>query len=224
MKRRALFVFPDYTVPGLDSRTFAVLQKCGVLSRNLGMYNRTGFRQDMDNITRHFPDKDDVLISSLTSEVTKADLLSTLRDMVDEATGLLILVYCGHGLLENGMYTMVCSYKHRVCESDIHEVLSARGFSGTFIPIVNLVTDESGHNDAPKLKECLSAWKEAKLVATSRMDELCQAYMGSSFIQCLSSALDDDPYIRAFDVMRTTWPSSCTSISHTDLLNQRFGQ
>lgn len=213
MDRHVLFIAPDYSISNLDRRTFDVLQKCGILPEDLGMYSRVGFSNDAAKVHNLFTDKEEVSMVSMSGLLEKKDVLNAMKDIlmseakVGEASGNLdetsttnakivnktvILVFCGHGSLDPDGYTLTCSYNQKVTHQDIKSILRSQSFEGQFVQVLNLCCDDiktppqsilTSHDCHFDLK-----WNEVGLMGFTTLDEMRLSLESSPFIQAIADA------------------------------------
>lgn len=190
--RRNLFVFPNYVVTELDGRTFTVLQKCGVLPSDLRLYHKTGAREDK-NVVLHLVGKDAHNIA-MEGTVTAHDLIAAVRTLFqknDIAADVISFVFCGHGHVKDDQIEMVCSYNQRVTLSEIHDIIQASGYSGTYIQIINICSERDTKSHIPHVlpSDTLIRCHTCSIFANSDIQDVYDKHEGSTFFQTMKEVV-----------------------------------
>lgn len=153
---RALLVFPNYEVPGLDPIVERTLRMCGVLPEAEVQSHRCWAKEGrafLEGITG----MSDVARCRMDGLVLAPSVSKMLEWLLDPSVDLAVLVYCGHGCCAGSagsagssaaQQPLVCSYGRLVTAEAIDAAAVANGFKGTLLR----VHDERSYN---RLKELM---------------------------------------------------------------------
>ena len=229
-QQRALFIFPLYSVPSLDARTFTVLQKCNILPPDFGIYNRTGYREDQQKIMKHFPYKDVIIPYTFHGEVLRNDLFHIIQETIRDPCSLLMIIYCGHGYYKDGEYHLSLSYNQMIHEGEVHAILRAHNFNGTLVQLMN-VCDYDGRSDlniseSSCVTSVVEGYNHYDIIGVSKLSDIADRFQGSMFIEHISRVLEtnDKPtYGMLMEYMSENFPVHCKTNAIDVLSSLRFG-
>lgn len=138
----ALLVSPSYAVD-LDPRTKCVLEKAGVLPRDLGHYSTSGFDRDASSFKAMLGP--DFSYSTLSGgDVLVSDMRAAIRGLLAADTEVAVLLFCGHGVWNGSAQhgALVCSYGQQLPAEEIESIAAQQRFKGTFVRVLNMCEAE----------------------------------------------------------------------------------
>jgi hypothetical protein len=209
-QKRALLVFPDYSAHGLTQRQRHVMQQAGVLPTSLGQYSTSGAAADRDTLLRILGPGFSTTV--LCGEVTKRDVMASLRNLLARDTSVAVLAFCGHGVFEHaaGYHgSLVCSFNQRVSAVAIDDVAAEQRFSGTFIRILNMCDASAeavpsnayvepigqAQRDGTKPRGQLAAFQSMVIAASAPFTMAYGNSTGSYLVKALGALFSKSPVV-----------------------------